>query len=73
MAHRSKSDPGFRSEAEEASWYATPQGRRQTQREFERARRSGTLETNPKGLKVKRTNATQAMSIRLPVADIERA
>ena len=34
-----KSMPDLKSEAEEAAWYATPEGRRQTQREFERARK----------------------------------
>jgi hypothetical protein len=32
-----------KSDAEEADWYATPQGRRQTRREFDRALKDGTL------------------------------
>jgi hypothetical protein len=62
------------------------QGRRQTQREFERALRNGTLvrsagshtpQTNPDILKAlleqAKANATRPVSIRLPVADIELA
>jgi hypothetical protein len=70
----------------EAAWYATPEGRRQTQREFERALKEGTLLRSP-GSHVPQTDAkvlaellerakakaTKAISIRLPVADLERA
>jgi ABC-type branched-subunit amino acid transport system substrate-binding protein len=79
--------PNFKSEAEEADWYATAAGRRQTQREFERAIKAGTLIVNPKGLNIPRTDpkilaellarakekATQAISLRVSVADIEVA
>jgi hypothetical protein len=72
--------------SEQAAWYTTPAGRRQTQREFERAIRSGTA-LRSEGSKIPRTyakvltelmelakaNATRAISIRLPIADIERA
>lgn len=72
--------------APEADWYASPQGRRQTQREFERALKDGTL-VYSRGTRVPRTdpallskllerakaNATRPVSIRLSVADIERA
>jgi cytosine/adenosine deaminase-related metal-dependent hydrolase len=70
----------------EADWYATPQGRRQTQREFERALKSGTLlrssgasipRTSPKVLEEllekAKAHATRPVSIRLPVADVELA
>jgi hypothetical protein len=83
--HR-KLTPKLKSEAEEAAWYATPEGRQWTQREFERALRSGTP-LRSEGSKIPRTdsevltelidqakaNATRAISIRLPIADIERA
>jgi hypothetical protein len=75
-----------RSKTEETDWYASPEGRRQTQREFERALRNGTLmrssgaripRTNPGVLKAlleqAKANATRPVSIRLPVADIELA
>jgi hypothetical protein len=76
----------FKSEADEADWYTTPEGRRQTQREFARALRAGTLSRSA-GLRVARTNpallrqlmerakesATRAISIRVPIADLERA
>jgi ABC-type branched-subunit amino acid transport system substrate-binding protein len=79
--------PAFKSEAEEADWYATPAGRRLTQREFERAIKEGTLMVNPRGLNIPRTDpkilaellarakekATQAISLRVSVADIEAA
>ncbi len=86
MPRKSTSVPKFTSEAQEADWYATPDGRRQTQREFVRALRAGTLGRSS-GLKVAKTDpkaleklmaqaketATQAISIRIPIADLERA
>ena len=75
-----------RSETERVDWYASPEGRRQTQREFERALRNGTLirsagvrvpRTNPKVLEAlleqAKLNATRPVSIRVPIADIELA
>lgn len=75
-----------RSETEETDWYASPEGRRQTQREFERALRNGTVirspgsripRTNPKVfealLEQAKVNATRPVSIRLSIADIELA
>jgi len=73
-------------EASEAAWYVTPDGRRQTQREFERALRTGKL-VRSEGSAISRTDAkvltrlmalakaraTRPISIRLPVADLERA
>jgi hypothetical protein len=87
MPRKSTDLPNFKSEAEEADWYATAQGRRQTRREFERAIRDGTLMVNPKGLKIPRTdprllaqlmeqakqNATRAISLRVPITDLEHA
>jgi hypothetical protein len=86
MPQRSAKPNKSRSKAEEADWYASPEGRRQTQREFERALRRGTLihsagsrlpRTTPDVLKVlleqAKTNATRPVSIRLSVADIELA
>ena len=86
MPRKSTSVSKFKSEAEEADWYASPRGRRQTQREFARALRTGTLSRSP-GLKAARTdrnlleqlveqakeNATRAISLRIPIADLERA
>jgi hypothetical protein len=70
----------------EADWYASPAGRRQTQREFERALKNGTLirssgsriaRTNPgileTLLKQAKANATRPVSLRLSIADIELA
>src|SRR5271165_946396 len=85
MPRKSTSVPRFTSEAEEAGWYATTQGRRQTQREFVRALREGSL-TRSSGLKAAKTDrkaleqlmeqakesATRAISIRIPIADLER-
>lgn len=78
--HRTRPEP------EEPSWYATPEGRRQTQREFARALREGTLirssgsqiaNTDPKVLDrlmaQAKQNATRAISIRVPIADLEQA
>jgi len=86
MPHKSTTDPKLKSDMEEAVWYATPQGRRQTQREFARALRAGTS-TRSIGLKVTKTDpkvleqlmeqakesATRAISIRIPITDLERA
>ncbi len=84
MARRSKAEQ--EAEASEAAWYATPEGRRQTQREFERAVKGGALlrsegspipATDAKVLaelmEKAKAKATKAISIRVPVADIERA
>lgn len=70
----------------EAAWYTTPDGRRQTQREFERALKRGTLLRSPGSpipqtdakvlaelVEIAKAKATKAISIRLPVADLERA
>jgi hypothetical protein len=72
--------------AQEAAWYATAEGRRQTQREFQRAVKSGKILRSegstipPTDLKLlaelvekAKAKATKAISIRLPVADLERA
>ena len=75
-----------RSETEAADWYSIPEGRRQTQREFERALKNGTLirssgsriaRTNPGVfetlLEQAKMNATRPVSIRLSIADLELA
>jgi hypothetical protein len=86
MPRKSAKTPRFKSEEQEASWYATPQGRRQTQREFAAALRNGTLKRST-GLRVPKTdrklmeqlmeqakqNATRPISLRVPIADLERA
>jgi len=83
MAHKPTSKP---TEAAEAAWYASPEGRRQTQREFERALKRGTV-LRSQGARIPlsdakvlaelveqaKAKATKAISIRVPVADIERA
>jgi hypothetical protein len=86
MPRKSTKVPRFKSEAEEVDWYSTAEGRRQTQREFARAIRKGTLirtaglnvaKTNPKILEQlmeeAKANATRAISLRIPIADLERA
>lgn len=86
MDRKSAKFPGFKSEAEEAEWYATPQGRAQTQREFEKALRAGKV-VRLTHAQIKRSDAallvdlmeqakakaTKAISLRLPIADIELA
>ena len=56
MPRKSTNVPRFKSDTEEAGWYATPEGRRQTQREFVRALRPGTLSRVP-GLKAAKTDS----------------
>jgi hypothetical protein len=86
MPRTSSEVPKFKSGAEEADWYATPQGRRQTQREFARALKAGNA-IRSAGSKVLKTdsnvlhqlmeqakqNATRAISIRVPITDLEQA
>src|ERR1043166_2376937 len=86
MPRKSRSTRQFKSEAEEADWYTTPKGRQQTQHEFARALKSGSLSRSP-GVTATKTsrirleqlmeqakqNATRAISIRVPIADLERA
>jgi predicted DNA binding CopG/RHH family protein len=86
MPRRSADAPKFKSEADEAAWYATPPGRRRTEREFARALKDGTLsrsagskiaKTDPKVLEQlmeqAKLNATRSISIRIPIADLEHA
>ncbi len=86
MPRKSTKPHESKSKTEETDWYASPEGRRQTQREFERALKDGTLvhssgsritRTNPGVLKTlleqAKANATRPVSIRLSVADIELA
>jgi hypothetical protein len=86
MPRKSIRELRFKSDAEEAGWYATPEGRRQTQREFARALRRGTIARSA-GLKAGKTDprilerlmeqaketATRSISIRIPIADLEHA
>jgi hypothetical protein len=86
MRRKSPNVPTFKSDAEEADWYATPEGRRRTEREFARALRARTHSRSP-GLKAAKTDpklleqlmeqakdsATRAVSLRIPIADLERA
>jgi hypothetical protein len=75
-----------KSETEEPDWYASAEGRRQTQREFERALKKGSVihfagsrrprtsrNVLEKLLEQAKLNATRPVSIRLPIADIELA
>jgi hypothetical protein len=86
MARKSADIRKTKTEAADAGWYATPAGRRQTQREFARAVKAGTLmrsggsriaKTDPKVIEElmeqAKRNATRPISIRVPIADLERA
>ena len=86
MPLKSTKLPKSKSVTGEIDWYASPEGRQQTQREFERALKDGTLvhssgarvpRTNPDVLKTllerAKANATRPVSIRLSIADIELA
>lgn len=86
MPHKSTDVTEVKAKAEEADWYATPQGRQQTQREFARALRGGTL-IGATGSKIAKSDpnvlvrlmeeakrkATRSISIRVPIADLEQA
>ena len=86
MPRKSTNGSKLKSDSEQADWYASPEGRRRTQSEFARALRAGTLIRSP-GLKVTKTDpkvleqlmeqakesATRAISIRIPITDLERA
>ena len=86
MPRKSTEVMRLKANAEEADWYATPQGRRQTLREFTRALKGGTLirstgsriaksdpEVLQRLLEEAKRNATRSISIRLPIADLEQA
>jgi hypothetical protein len=86
MPRKSTNVTKIKTKAEEADWYATPQGRQQTQREFARALKNGALirtagskiaKSDPKVLEELREaakqNATRSISIRIPIADLEHA
>jgi len=76
----------LKANAADAGWYATPEGRRQTQREFARALKDGTMIRSP-GSRIAKSdprllgrlmeqakrNATRSISIRVPIADLEQA
>ena len=86
MPRRSTDVVKLKTKAGEADWYATPQGRLQTRREFARALKEGTL-IRSAGSKIARSdprmleqlmeeakrNATRSISIRVPIADLEQA
>ena len=86
MPRKSTAVRKLKAKAGEAVWYATPEGRRRTDREFVRALKEGTLTRSP-GLKLAksdprvlerlleeaRRNATRSISIRVPIADLEQA
>ncbi|HTQ55442.1 MAG TPA: hypothetical protein VMI94_13330 [Bryobacteraceae bacterium] len=75
-----------RKSTDESEWYSTPEGSRQTQREFARALKSGTL-VRSTGSRIAKTDmrllrrlmrqakekTTRAISIRVPIVDLERA
>jgi predicted DNA binding CopG/RHH family protein len=84
MARKTPQIPRLKSDTKDADWYASPEGRKQTQRA--RAIAAGTL-IRSDGLKIAKTahktleqlmeqakaTATRAISIRIPIADLERA
>lgn len=86
MPRNSSRQSRLKAEDQEAHWYATEEGRRHTSREFARALRAGTI-SRSQGLKVAKTDskvlrqlmeeakesATRPISIRIPIADLERA
>lgn len=86
MQRRSTNAGDLNSGTHEAEWYTTPEGRRQTRREFERAMKEGKL-IRSTGLSIPQSNAklldqlvreakentSQPISIRVPIADLEKA
>ena len=109
MPKKSTEKPSFKSEAEEADWYHTPEGRRWCTRVMQRAARKGTVVVEEKitpqraleiarvsggkrvvltqGMPLRRTDPavlqklwedaiasmTKAVSLRIPLADLEAA
>jgi len=55
MLRKSTTSKKSGSKTEDADWYANPEGRQQTQREFERALKTGTL-VRSDGSRIPRTN-----------------
>jgi hypothetical protein len=86
MPRKSTDAVKLKANAGQADWYATPEGRLQTQREFARALKEGTL-IRSAGSKIARSdprvleqlmeeakrNATRSISIRVPITDLEQA
>ncbi len=78
--------PNFKTESEEAAWYASPDGRRYAEELFDDGKKRGTLKVMPGG-EVQRTDPavlaelvarvqskqTKAVSLRIPVSEIARA
>lgn len=81
MLRKSTRKPEFNSEAKESAWYTTAEGRRQTRREYEKALKRGTISRSDgvddavlrQLMEQAKERTTRAISIRLPIADIERA
>jgi predicted DNA binding CopG/RHH family protein len=86
--------PDFQSEAEEAEWHNSPEGRRWWNLKYEKADRNGKIRVYPNGMNIERTDPkvlanleakaksalareaklrNQAISLRVPVADLELA
>ena len=55
MERKAEEIPMASSESEEAAWYSTAEGRRQTQREFDRALQDGTISRSP-GLEIPKSD-----------------
>ena len=86
MPRKSTDAVKLKANAGQADWYATPEGRLQTQREFARALKEGTL-IRSAGSKIARSdprvleqlmeeakrNAPRSISIRVPITDLEQA
>lgn len=84
---RNSKQKTFKNEAEEADWWASPEGRETVEREMDEGIRNGTAKFYPKGLNVKPTDPavlqelmnrvkakkTETISIRVPVEDLEIA
>ena len=64
MPRTSTDVPKFKSDAEEADWYATPQGRRQTRREFARALKDGNL-VRAAGSKILKTDPNVLLQLKI--------
>jgi predicted DNA binding CopG/RHH family protein len=79
MPQKSTKIPPFRSEAEEANWWDSPEGRRHVSRMFERAAQDGTLirghgiEHLLEIARKAEEKALRPVSLRIPVADLKRA
>ena len=73
MSKKNSEMPKFKSEAEEADWWASPAGRAYVKQKSAAATRKGTVAAGSSLVSKLNRKASVQIAIRLPEADIKRA